>query len=356
MNPIALSRPSVSDQAIESVCKVLQSGHIAAGPLVAQFEQEFATWVGVDHAVAVSNGTFALWIGLLAAGIEPGDEVIVPSFTFAGTAGAVIMAGAKPVYADIDAATFCVTADTVAAAMTPKTKAVMPVHLYGHAAPVDELVQFCADRGLVLAEDAAQAHGAAVEARRVGSFGTFGAFSFYPTKNMTTGEGGMITTDSADLADAARRLRNHGMAERYKHVTFGTNARMTDIAAAIGLDQLHRIDDWNRQRAANAAALTERLAEYVTTPTTAVGHTHVFHQYTVRTPNRARLMSALDRHGIGHGIYYPKGCHEQPAYRDNSVQLPETERATREVLSLPVRPDLSTEEIERTIAAVEDAS
>jgi dTDP-4-amino-4,6-dideoxygalactose transaminase len=342
----------VSEEAVETVSKVLRSGQIAAGPLVAQFEEEFAAWIGVDHAVAVANGTLALWVGLVAGGIDPGDEVIVPSFTFAGTAGAVLMAGAKPVYADIDPKTFCVTPETVDAVVSPKTRGVMPVHLYGHPAPMDDLAAFCSERGLLLAEDAAQAHGAAIAGRRVGAFGLFGAFSFYPTKNMTTGEGGMVTTNDPGLAEAARRLRNHGMAERYNHVGFGTNARMTDIAAAIGLDQLHRIDRWNAQRAANAAALNARLAGQVVTPSTTPGYTHVFHQYTVRTPDRSALMSSLERHGIGHGIYYPRGCHDQPAYRDPSANLPETDRATGEVLSLPVRPDLSTQEIDRIVEAV----
>ena len=355
-DPVILSRPMIDDATIAAVERVLRSGMLAAGPEVAAFETEFADWVGVDHAIAVANGTLALWIGMLAAAIEPGDEIVIPSFTFAGTASSVIMAGATPVYADIDPATYCITAATVEPVLSARTRAVMPVHLYGHPARLDELEALCSERGIELFEDAAQAHGAKLDGRAVGGWGTFGAFSFYPTKNMTTGEGGMVTTNDESIAEAARRIRNHGMAERYHHISFGTNARMSDIGAAIGRRQLELIEGWNKQRIEHARHLDDELASHVATPPVEADAHSVYHQYTVRTSERARLIASLNEHGIGHGIYYPKGCHEQPAYRDPGARLPVTEQASSEVVSLPVRPDLTDAEIDRIVTAVKEAT
>jgi perosamine synthetase len=349
---IPLARPLLGVEEQAAVAGVLSSGQLAAGPEVAAFEAEFAEYVGVAHAVATSNGTTALWLGLWAAGIGPGDEVVVPSFTFAATAGAVRQVGATPVFADIDPHSFCLSAATVRPHLGSRTAAVIAVHLFGQPAPMDELGALCSSHGVALVEDAAQAHGALFDGRPVGGVGAFGAFSFYPTKNLTTGEGGMLTTGDAGLARAARMLRNHGMEERYRHVRPGTNARMTEMAGAIGRVQLRRLPGWNRQRRANAARLDELLAGAVVTPRVLLSTEHVFNQYTIRSPRREALLSGLRDAGIGWGIYYPLGCHRQPAFGEGQEPLPETDWACEQVVSLPVRPDLSDEELAAVAQAV----
>ena len=349
---IPLNHPSIGAEEREAVARVFDSGQLSTGAEVAAFEAEFAAFVGAPEAVAVSNGTAALWLGLWAAGIGPGDEVIVPSFTFAATAGTVVQTGAAPVFADIDARTYCLGADTVRAHIGPRTAAVVAVHLYGHPAPVDELSSLCQQHGLLLVEDAAQAHGTRWRGTHVGGFGDFGAFSFYPTKNMTTGEGGMLTTSNADLAQRARSLRNHGLDAPHHHRWPGTNARMTEMAGAIGRVQLKHLPDWVDRRRANAAWLTERLAGLVSTPWVHPEADHSYSLYTVRCADRPRLVRALDDAGVGFGIYYPVGCHRQPAFGGPEADLPETERACAEVISLPVRPDLTKKELAAVAAAV----
>ena len=268
---IPLNRPLIGSAEREAVDRVLSSGWLAAGPEVAAFEVEFADYTGVPEAVAVSSGTAALWLTLWAAGIGPGDEVIVPSFTFIATAGAVAQTGAHPVYADIEPGSYCLTADTVRPLIGPRTAAVVPVHLYGHPAPMTELVELCRSRDLLLVEDAAQAHGARWEGRRVGGIGDAGVFSLYPTKNMTTGEGGMVTTHDPALAERVRSLRNHGLDEDRRSHLLGTNARMTEMAGAMGRLQLSALEDRVARRRANAETLSARLAEVVETPRVAPG-------------------------------------------------------------------------------------
>lgn len=349
---IALHRPQIGPDEHAAVSRVLESGQLAAGAEVASFETEFAAFVGTPHAVALGSGTAALWLGLWAAGVGPGDEVILPSFTFAATAGAVLQVGATPVFADIDPATYCVSAQTVLPHIGSRTAAVIAVHLYGHPAPLDELAALCGRHGLLLVEDAAQAHGTRWAGAHVGSTGAFGAFSFYPTKNMTTGEGGIITTSDSGLAERARRLRNHGQDAPYHHERPGTNGRMTDLEAAIGRAQLPRLPAWVEQRRANAARLDRALAGMVDTPRVAPGAAHSFSLYTVRCSDRPRLVNALREAAVGFGIYYPLGCHRQPAFRAKA-ELTETERACAEVISLPVRPGLTDEEMETIAAAVQ---
>ena len=349
---IPLSRPLIGDEERASVARVLASGQLAAGPEVAAFEAEFAEFVGTAHAVATSSGTTALWLGLWAAGIGPGDEVVVPSFTFAATAAAVLQVGATPVFADIEADTFCLSAATVRPHLGPRTAAVIAVHLFGQPASPDELGELCRSHGLALVEDAAQAHEALWAGRPVGSIGAFGAFSFYPTKNMTTGEGGMLTTGDAELARTVRVLRNHGMEERYQHMRPGTNARMTEMAGAIGRVQLRRLPFWNQQRRANAARLSTLLEGQVEIPWVDPAAEHVFHQYTIRCTRRDILLAALKKAEIGWGIYYPVGCHRQPAFAAEGGELPETDLACDQVVSLPVRPDLTESELGSVAEAV----
>jgi perosamine synthetase len=348
---IPVARPYVGDEEREAVDRVLRSGMIAGGPEVEAFEAEFAEFVGGDvHCVAVNSGTSALHMGLLAAGIGPGDEVIVPSFSFAATGNAVALTGATPVFADIDADDFNLSPEAVDAAITERTAAIMPVHLYGHPARMDELTAIADKHGLLVLEDAAQAHGAAQDGRNVGQFGRMAAFSFYPTKNMTTGEGGMVVTDDADVARVAKLLRNQGMERRYENEVVGFNTRMTDIAAAIGRVQLTRLPGWNEARRKHAAVLDAELTG-VMVPPVRDGAVHVYHQYTVRSDDRDSLMARLDEHGVGYGVYYPTPIHRLPSF-GLDLDLPETERAATEVLSIPCRPDLTEQELSAIIEAV----
>jgi len=349
---IAVAQPFIGDEERAAVDRVLRSGMVAQGPEVAAFEQEFGELVAGRDCVAVSSGTTALHLGMLAAGVGPGDEVIVPSFTFAASGNSVRLCGAEPVFVDIDPATFCVDPAAVEAAITPRTAAVMPVHLYGHPAAMTELAAIADRHGLAVVEDAAQAHGAKLAGRPVGSWGTVAAFSFYPTKNMTTGEGGMIVTGDEDITRRARLLRNQGMQERYRNELVGFNGRMTDIAAAIGRVQLGRLAGWTAARRANAASLDAGLCA-VTRPPVAEGAEHVYHQYTVRCTDRDRLQQRLAERGIGSAVYYPVPTHRLPSF-DLELDLPETDRAAREVLSLPVHPALSAEDVETIVAAVNE--
>jgi dTDP-4-amino-4,6-dideoxygalactose transaminase len=296
-----------------------------------------------------------LHLGLLAAGIGPGDEVIVPSFTFAATGNSVVLAGATPVFADINPDTFTLDPAEVSAAITDRTKGIMPVHLYGHPARMDELREIASARNLSLFEDAAQAHGASLDGESVGTFGTFAMFSLYPTKNMTSGEGGMVAAADESIARNARLLRNQGMERQYENEVIGFNARMTDIHAAIGRVQLKKVDGWTATRRENAAFLDANLSGVVVPPV-APGAFHVYHQYTIRvTDDRDGFVAALrDEHGIGSGVYYPIPNHRLPSLARfaSGLILPETERAAREVVSLPVHPSLSRNDLERIVTAV----
>ena len=256
---IEMASPSLGDDEIQAVTDVLRSGILAQGPKVAEFEDAFAAYTGVKHAIAISNGTAALHTALLAAGIGEGDEVVTTPFSFIATANAILFCKAKPVFVDIDETTFNIDASLLAKAITRRTKAVIIVHLYGQPCDMDEIIRICREHNLTLIEDACQAHGAEYRGRKVGSFG-IGCFSFYATKNITTGEGGMITTDSADVARKARMIRSHGQSERYIHQTLGFNYRMTDFAAAFGICQLRRLDEFNKKRTANAAFLAGQIA------------------------------------------------------------------------------------------------
>ncbi|MGM7697407.1 DegT/DnrJ/EryC1/StrS family aminotransferase [Microbacterium sp. A84] len=350
------AKPIIGDEEREAVDRVLRSGMVAQGPEVAAFEQEFsAHFVPGRASVAVNSGTAGLHLGLLAAGVGAGDEVIVPSFTFAATGNSVALTGATPVFVDIEPETFSLDPEAVAAAITPKTKGILPVHLYGHPARMRELEVLAGARGVALYEDAAQAHGAALDGRPVGSFGEFAMFSLYPTKNMTSGEGGMVTAATDEIARRLRLLRNQGMERQYENEIIGFNARMTDIHAAIGRVQLTKIDAWTKTRQNNAAFLDANL-QGVVVPVVVEGAVHVYHQYTVRVPeDRDGFVAALkSEHSVGAGVYYPIPNHRLPSLAPYApgLDLPETERAAREVASLPVHPSLSQNDLERIVAAV----
>lgn len=350
---IPAAKPLIGDEERAAVDRVMRSGMIAQGPEVAAFEKEFAEQlVGGRACVAVSSGTAGLHMGLLAAGVGPGDEVIVPSFTFAATANSVALTGATPVFADIDPVSYCLDPASVEAAITERTVGIMPVHLYGHPADLTALGALAEKHGIQLFEDAAQAHGATWQGRPVGSFGTFGMFSLYPTKNMTSGEGGMVSCATPELVRKVQVLRNQGMEKRYENEVVGFNVRMTDLHAAIGRVQLTKLPGWTKQRQENAAFLSANL-QGVGIPQVAEGATHVWHQYTIRVPqDRDAFAAALaSEHGVGSGVYYPIPNHQLPSF-GLEYDLPETAKACAEVLSLPVHPALSQEDLERVVAGV----
>jgi dTDP-4-amino-4,6-dideoxygalactose transaminase len=347
---IPAARPFIGEEE-----RVLRSGRLVQGEQVAAFELEFAAQVAPGaECVAVNSGTSALHLALLAYGIGPGDEVVVPSFTFAATANAVAMTGATPVFADVDPLTYCLDPDAALSAATPRTAAIMPVHLYGHPAALAELSELAARLGVLLLEDSAQAHAASLDGRNVGTWGHAGAFSFYPTKNMMSGEGGMVTCQDAEVARTVRLLRNQGQEQRYANEIPGLNNRMTDIHAAIGRVQLRRLGQWTDQRIENASFYDSALVG-VATPAVAKGARHVYHQYTIRVSaeDRDQVVRDLSARGVGTGVYYPTPVHRLQAY-SLSLDLPVTERLSREVLSLPVYPTLTERERDQVVAAVND--
>jgi len=360
---IPIAKPLIGEEEKTAVLAVLESGMLAQGQKVAEFEERFAAFCGVKHAVATSSGTTALHLALLAHGLGPGDEVITSPFTFIASANAILFTGARPVFADISPDTFNLDPQSVEdvlkarRAQGGRVRAIMPVHLFGHLCDMPALLDIAARYDLLIIEDACQAHGASFYGKKAGAFAT-GCFSFYPTKNITTGEGGMITTDDDTIAEKCRLLRHHGQRRQYYHDFLGYNYRMTNIAAAIGLAQMEKLAGWTEKRIQNAAYLTGRLRPmpHVIPPTVRPGYTHVFHQYTIRLRglDREWALEQLKGRGVGAGVYYPLPIHEQPLYRQMgySDSLPESERACREVLSLPVHPALSQEDLETIVEAV----
>ncbi len=347
------AKPLIGDEEREAVDRVLRSGMIAQGPEVAAFEEEFAAHFGLGRVcVAVNSGTSGLHLGLLACGVGPGDEVIVPSFTFAATANSVALTGATPVFADIGDDDFGLDPASVEASITGRTKAIMPVHLYGHPARMRQLREIADKHGLMLFEDAAQAHGASLDGTPVGAFGEFGMFSLYPTKNMTSGEGGMVSAGSPEIERNLRLYRNQGMLQQYHNEVVGLNNRMTDVHAAIGRVQLTKVDAWTAKRQSNAAFLSENL-EGVTPPPVLEGAVHVYHQYTIRVAqDRDGLAAALkDEYQIGSGMFYPVPNHRLKPFQVD-VELPATEKAAVECLSLPVHPSVDEAGLERIVTAV----
>lgn len=356
---IGAAKPIIGEEEIEAAVRVLRSGMVVQGPEVAAFEEEFGELVGGRHCVAVNSGTSALLLALHALEIGPGDEVIVPSFTFAATANAVSLVGAKPVFADVDPDTFNLDPDSVAAAIGPNTAAIMPVHLYGHPAEMGRINELAVQHSLAVLEDAAQAHGATLHGVQVGSLGDAACFSFYPTKNMHSLEGGMVVTSDEEAARRIRLLRNQGMEQRYANEIVGYNVRLTDVAAAIGRVQLRKLPGWNEARQANAAKLDAGLsgnASGLRTPHVAEGATHVYHQYTVRVPggNRDALQAHLKENQVGSAVYYPTPVHRLAPFADSPDEgLDVTNQLADEVLSLPVHPSLTDADLDRVIAAVQ---
>jgi perosamine synthetase len=349
MITIPVAKPEAGEEEIRAVSAVLKSGMFAQGPVVRQFENEFAALCNTRHAIAVNNGTAALHAALALTGIHAGDEVIVPTFSFFATASCVSMCGGKPVFVDVDEHTFGIDPTRVNEAITKKTKAVIGVHLFGQPFDVQPVQEICDDHKIPLIEDAAQAHGALYRNKPVGSLGKVGCFSFYPTKNMTTGEGGIITTNDDHYASVIRQFINHGQSEKYLHTMIGYNYRMTDIGAAIGREQLQKLAGFNARREENARYLSSHIRHSgILTPRCMPDVQHVFHQYVLRVlPDfplkRSELVTLLAEKGIGTAIHYPIPIHQQPVYRNehDTPSCPVAERLSGEVLSLPVHPNVT---------------
>jgi perosamine synthetase len=350
---IPVARPAIGQDEISAVTSVLESGMLAAGERVAEFEKKFADYCGSTHAVAINNGTAALHAALLAADIGSGDEVIVPSFTFFATASAVSMTGAKPIFVDVNERTFCIDPAQVENHISPRTKGVIGVHLFGQPFDVHGIKQVCESHNLTLIEDAAQAQGAMCNGEKAGALGDMGCFSFYATKNMTTGEGGMVTTSDKVLNERLRLIINHGQSEKYLHTRIGYNYRLTDVAAAIGIVQLKKLEKFNTRRRKNAEYFdTHILVKGLETPVVEPGMHHVYHQYVIRVNEefpmkRAEFIEYLKVKGIGTAVHYPIPIHNQPVYsRANEPDCcPVSTRLASSVLSIPVHPLLDQKEL-----------
>ena len=361
MAKINIAKPIIEQEEIDNVVEVLKSGMIAQGPKVSEFEEKFAQWIGTKYGISTSSGTTALHTALLACGIGEGDEVITVGFTFAATSNSVLYTGARPVFVDIDEDTFTMDPSKIEDAITDKTKAILVVQLYGQSADMDPILDIAHKHNLLVIEDAAQAHGAEYKGRKVGTLGDVACFSFYPTKNMTTGEGGMITTDNEEIANMARIYRAHGSSVKYHHDYLGYNFRSTDIAAAIGLAQLKKIDSFNDKRNENASYLTDGLNDVkgVVPPVGKQGTKHVFHQYTIKVDgDRDKWLDFLNEKGIGCGVYYPIPLYNQKLYKDlgYNQSCPVTDKIVDEVISLPVHPSLTKDELDTIISVVKEGS
>ncbi|MFA4859382.1 DegT/DnrJ/EryC1/StrS family aminotransferase [Methanoregula sp.] len=353
MDTIPIARPVIGQEEILAVTEVLESGMLAAGERVALFEQKFGDYCGTTHAIALNNGTAALHAALLAIDIGPGDEVIVPSFSFIATATAVSMCGAKPVFVDVDEQYFMIDPARIEERITERTRAVIGVHLFGQPFDVDAVKKVCDSRNLKLIEDAAQAHGATCNNAKVGGLGNLGCFSFYATKNMSTGEGGMVTTNDRALADRLRLIINHGQKEKYLHTRLGYNYRMTDMAAALGIVQLKKLDKFNLRRRKNAEYYNTNLtAKGLVLPKVMPGNNPVYHQYVVRLTEefpmkRDEFQGYLKTKGIGSAVHYPIPIHRQPMY-DTATgpdPCPVSTKLSASVLSLPVHPLLDQKQL-----------
>jgi len=343
-----------------AVAEVFTEQRFRGGPPVEQFEATVAEFLGVPHALGVSTGTDALLLPLRAMGLRAGDEVITTPFTFFATAGAIVNAGGKPVFVDIDPITFTLNPEAVREAVTEKTKAIIPVHLYGQCADMDPLLQIAAEHGIYVLEDTAQAIGARYKDRPAGSLGDAAALSFYPTKNLgAAGEGGMALTRYQAIADSVRLLRSHGAEQVYHHSIVGTNSHLHTLQAAVLLVKLRHLETWNDARRRHAAYYDAALDDIyeVVTPRKRPENEHVYHQYVIRIPERERCCELLREREIGFGIFYPLCLHQQPCFEEfgcAAARCPEAERAAQEVLALPIYPELTQNQLDEVIAAIKD--
>jgi len=355
MKSVKLNSPVIGYSERRAAGKVLKSGQLAQSKEVSEFEDSFSDFVEGRYCIAVNSGTSALHTIFVSLGIGPGDEVLVPNFTFAASANSVAITGAKVILVDVDIRTFTIDINDLVSKISSRSKAILVVHLYGLPGNMPEILKVSQERGLFVVEDAAQAHLAEIQAKRVGTFGVAAAFSFYPTKNMTSCEGGMIVTSEEYIRDFSKKFRNQGMLKRYENEIVGLNYRMTEIHAAIGVRQLRKIVSWTQRRQDNAAYLSERLKNYVEVPFVPEGYSHVFHQYTIKvTNNRETFIQKLWGHGIASDVYYPFLISDLPSFKSSHLHnpFPVSRKLSETVLSLPVHPKLSTKDLKRVCHAV----
>ena len=352
---ISIAKPLIGEEEKQAVMEVLSSGMIASGPRTQEFEKQFASFVGTKYAIATTSGTTALHLGLLALGVGNGDEVIIPSFSFIASVNSILFCNAKPVFCDVDPRTFNIDPSKIEGLITPNTKAIMPVHLYGQSADMNPISEIAEKHNLSVIGDAAQAHGAKYNGNMIGSTGDLECFSFYPTKNMTTSEGGMVTTNNKELYEKVDSIRNHGREKTkwgYEHGRLGYNYRMTDICAAIGLEQLKKLPGFINKRRENARYFDENLRN-VEIPYVLNNAEHAYHQYTIKCNDRENLINKLKENEIGFGIYYPKPLHRYSHLeRYGHDDLKTSEALCQEVLSLPVHPALTHEDLEKIVNVI----
>jgi perosamine synthetase len=363
---IPIAKPSFGREEEEALKAVLESGIIVQGEKTRAFEKRFADYIGVEHAVAVTNGTVALDVALKALKLGPGDEVITSAFSFISSGNCILFQGAKPIFADINPRTFNINPPDVAEKLTAKTKAIIPIHMFGQPAEMDAIKEIAENKKIAVIEDAAQAHGAEYKGKKAGSIGKMACFSFYATKNMTTGEGGMITTNDPKLAKRVHLLINHGQSRKYDHDTLGYNYRMTELSAALGLIQLKKLDEFNQKRRENAKLLTKGLCNLsgLTPPYVKREVNHVFYQYVMRVEEtypleRDNLAEGLTEKGVGVAIHYPIPIYRQQLYQKlgyGSTKCPVSEEVCRRVLSLPVHPQVDTKAIKYILEVLKDIS
>ncbi|KXG75452.1 DegT/DnrJ/EryC1/StrS family aminotransferase [Thermotalea metallivorans] len=355
---IHIAKPIIEEEEILHVQEIMKSGMIACGETVSDFERKFAESMKANYAVATSSGTTALHAAVIASGILPGDKVITTPFTFAATANSLLFQQAIPVFADIEPDTFNIDPHSIEKILEKNrdTRALLIVHLFGLPCNMEKIMEIVEKYRLILIEDCAQAHGAKYNEKTVGNFGITAAFSFYPTKNMTTGEGGIILTNDRQVYEHLKKLINHGQQERYLHTMLGYNFRMTNIAAAIGIEQLKKLEDFNHKRIANAQIYTSTIKnEAVILPWVPANCHHVYHQYTIKVSNREKFIRHLKNHGIEWGIYYPIPLNAQPYYRQlgyDPLETPVALKTSSEVVSIPVHPGLTPEEIYHIIEVI----
>jgi dTDP-4-amino-4,6-dideoxygalactose transaminase len=348
---------SIRTEVLHEIDGVLQGMRLTLGPQVGAFETEFAAYCGTGHCIGVGSGTEALWLALRACGIGPGDEVIIPAHTFIATAEAVSLAGATPVVVDVEQGSRCLDPLLLEAAITARSRAVIPVHMHGQMADLDQILPIARAHSLLVIEDAAQAHGAELHGRRAGSMGDLGCFSFYCSKNLGAyGEAGAVTTNNPGLAETLRLLRNHGDAGRYEHISLGTNSRLDEMQAAVLRVKLRHLDTWNTSRRNNAERLMAELTGLeLNLPTEAPGRRHVYHHFAVLASKRSELQQELASVGVMTGIHYPRPIHLQRPYQDlktNAGRKPIAEQIAERTLSLPLYAELTDDQIERIAKAV----
>jgi len=354
---IPIAKPILGEEEKKAVTTVLESGIIASGPKTQEFEKKFAQYVGTKYAIATTSGTATLHLGLLSIVVGKNDEVIVPSFSFIASANSILFCDARPVFCDVDPETFNIDPEKIKKLITKKTKAIMPVHLYGQPADMKPIKEIAEEKDLLVIGDAAQGHGAKYQGGMVGSLGNLECFSFYPTKNMTTGEGGMITTNDKEIFEKADSIRNHGREKTkwgYEHGQIGYNYRMTDLSAAIGVEQLKKLPNFVKKRRENAKFYNEKLKN-VEKPRAMENVEHSYHQYTIKTKERKVLIEKLKEKQIGYGIYYPKPLHFYSHLKEyGHADLKNSERLANEVISIPVHPALSLDDLEKVTRVVNE--